>query len=113
MSTFAFELSLSLSLSLLDIRLVSCIILQPTDVEHVVAPNEHFAQRALEVPIHPLLSVDELQIHVLVDGTQISPVLHAPLQLRQDLLARQVVEERLRVQWNAHLHLNHWSLEPK
>ena len=35
------------------------------------------ARLNLEVPIHPLLSVDELQIHVLVDGTQISPVLRS------------------------------------
>ena len=71
-----------------------------TDVQHVVAANERFANVALALAVDPLLRVEELQVHVAVEGDECALVLHAPLELDNDRLVNQVDQERLRVDRN-------------
>eukprot|EP00413_Alexandrium_margalefii_P049895 CAMPEP_0204610702 /NCGR_PEP_ID=MMETSP0661-20131031/61642_1 /ASSEMBLY_ACC=CAM_ASM_000606 /TAXON_ID=109239 /ORGANISM="Alexandrium margalefi, Strain AMGDE01CS-322" /LENGTH=94 /DNA_ID=CAMNT_0051622523 /DNA_START=677 /DNA_END=961 /DNA_ORIENTATION=- len=76
---------------------VRLLLLHAADVEHVVATDEDLAQVAAEAAVDPLLGVQQLQVHVGVDGLEGALVLHAPLQLRQDQLPCEVVEEGLGV----------------
>mmetsp|Transcript_8361 Transcript_8361/g.11562 ORF Transcript_8361/g.11562 Transcript_8361/m.11562 type:complete len:93 (-) Transcript_8361:159-437(-) len=60
------------------------------DVEHVVAADERLADVAFALAIDPLFSVEQLQVHVAVEGDQSALVLHAPLQLHDHRFVNQV-----------------------
>lgn len=55
-------------------------------VEYIVAADESLTDVAFALAVDPLLSVEELQVHVAIEGDQGALVLHAPLQLHDDWL---------------------------
>ena len=65
----------------------------------------------LEVPIHPLLSVDELQIHVLVDGTQIPPSFYVRTQCAaaEFMISRRVAQQYHQLPLSIALHSQDFS----
>mmetsp|Transcript_11660 Transcript_11660/g.34489 ORF Transcript_11660/g.34489 Transcript_11660/m.34489 type:complete len:206 (-) Transcript_11660:38-655(-) len=66
-------------------------------VHDVVAAYQYLAQVSDELAINEFLRARQLQVHVRVDGHEVSLILHSPLKLHDDLLAGQIVQERLRV----------------
>ena len=64
----------------------------PRDPKHIVATDQHLAQRALALAVDPLDGAAELHVHVAVDADQATGVLGlAPLEAD----AHVVVDERL------------------
>lgn len=72
-------------------------------IEHVVAADEHFAEMTRLGAADKLVRVGELEVHVRVDRDEVALVLHAPLELDDDGLAREAGEEGLRVEDQARL----------
>lgn len=61
-------------------------------------PNQYFPQVSSQLPVYVLLGVGQLHVHVVVGGDQVALVLHPPLELHHDGLAREPVQKGLRVQ---------------
>ena len=71
--------------------------LSVANVEDVVAADESLADVALAFAVDPLLRVEELQVHVAVEGNECALVLHAPFELDDHRLVDQVNQEGLRI----------------
>ena len=69
--------------------------LSVANVEDVVAANERLADVTLAFAVDPLLRVEELQVHVAVEGDECALVLHAPFELDDHRLVDQVNQEGL------------------
>ncbi|GMT16908.1 hypothetical protein PFISCL1PPCAC_8205, partial [Pristionchus fissidentatus] len=72
-------------------------IVLSSDPQNVVASDENLSEVSSLGSVDPLLSVCQLQVHVAVDRHKQTSVLHSPLQLAHDFLAREAVEEGLGV----------------
>ena len=71
--------------------------LRVANVEDVVAADERLADVTLAFAVDPLLRVEELQVHVAVEGDECALVLHAPFELDDHRLVDQVNQEGLRI----------------
>jgi len=73
------------------------LVLDASDVEHIVAPDKDLAKVSCESSVDEFFSVSELQIHVTIYRYEISFVLHAPLKFHHNGFPSERVEERLGV----------------
>merc|ERR1740121_1300643 len=78
---------------------VGFLFAHATDVQYVVAPDEDLTQITPEASIYPLFGIQQLQIHVWVNGFQCALVLHAPLKFDKNQLSREIIEEWFRIDW--------------
>ena len=69
--------------------------LRVANVEDVVAADERLADVTLAFAVDPLLRIEELQVHVAVEGDECALVLHAPFELDDHRLVDQVNQEGL------------------
>ena len=69
-------------------------------IEHIIASNQSFSNVATALPIQPLFSVVELEIHVSIESDEGSLVLHAPLEFDNHRLIDEVDQEGFWVDWN-------------
>ena len=71
--------------------------LRVANVEDIVAADERLADVTLAFAVDPLLRIEELQIHVAVEGDECALVFHAPFKLDNHGLVDQVNQEGLRI----------------
>ena len=67
------------------------------NVEDIVAADERLADVTFALAVDPLLRIEELQVHVAVEGDECALVLHAPFKLDNHGLVDQVNQEGLRI----------------
>jgi len=66
---------------LLSVFAVLFFLINATNVEDVVAPDQHFTQVTSKLTVNELFSVSKLKIHVAVNRHKVTLVFHSPFEL--------------------------------